>query len=208
MKTHKKVLIATSAVGVLFGTSACAGTAAFGQELSQAFNGVSATWTTYDQYGRKIDEAHGTSFRVSRDERFDSTDVNSDGTVSTVPGEVLLVSVGKSHISHVGSSACLAQDGIVKVGDAATFDFNSTKPGTPFINDLREKFQNLWHGKSKTIAIRSQNGLPIAVYAGNNVEVFPTDVPKSTWFRIDGKWLWCYRVDETWVDNDLLDGQG
>lgn len=205
MKIYKKALIATGTIAAVLVTSACAGASAFGEELSRAFNGVPATWTSYDQSGRVIDQVHGNSFRVSRDDRFDTTNINSDGTVSNVPGEVLLISVGKSHISHVGSSACLAQDGIVKVGDVATFGFNSVDPGTPFLNDLREKFQNLWKGKSKTIAIRSQDGLPIAVYAGNEVEIFATDVPKSTWFRIDGKYLWCYRVDYTVPDTDLLE---
>lgn len=201
MKTLKYLGAAIAALLVLSG---CAAASQFGEQLSQAFKGVPATWTSYDQSGRVIDRVHGVSFRVARDTRFDSTNVSSDGSVATVPGEVLLVSLGNSHISHVGSSACLAQDGIVKVGDAANFKFDSVEPGTPFINDLREKFQNLWKGKSKTIAIRSQDGLPIAIYAGDEVEVFSTDVPKSTWFRIDGKMLWCYRVDETWVDNDLL----
>ena len=111
-------IAAASAVAVL-AVSGCAGASAFGEKISRAFKGLPATWTSYDQAGRKIDEIHGVSFRVSRDTRFDTTDINSDGSVSTVPGDVLLVSVGKSHISHVGSSACLVQDGIVKVAEAA-----------------------------------------------------------------------------------------
>lgn len=201
---NRKLAVTAGAVAAAFALSSCAGASVFGAKLSQAFKGVPATWTSYDQAGRKIDEIRGNSFRVSRDERFDTTNVKSDGTTEKVPGEVLLVSVGNSHISHVGSSACLAQDGITKVGDAENFDFASVEPGTPFLNDFIEKHRNLWQGKAKTIVIRSQDGLPIAVYAGTNVEVFPTDVPKSTWFRVDGKMLWCYRVDYTVPDTELL----
>ena len=185
--------------------TSCAGLSAFGEELSRAWQGVPATFTSYDQAGNPIDEVHGTSFRVARDTRFDTTEVGSDGKTSTTPGEVLLISIGDSHISHVGSSACLVQDGLDPIGDAADYvKFSNSQPGMPWLNDLREKFQNQWHGRSKTILIRSQDGKPISVFAGNAVEVFATDVPKSTWFRVDGKMLWCYRVDYTTYDTKLL----
>lgn len=197
-----RVFVAALVVGLVL--TGCAGLSAFGEEVTRAFKGVPATWTSYDQSGRVIDEVRGSSFRISRDARFDSSSLNSDGTTSKTKGEVLLVSLGDSHISHVGSSACLVQDGIVKVGDAANFNFENREPGVPFLNDFIEVNRNLWKGKSKTIAIRSQDGLPIAIYAGETVEIFATDVPKSTWFRVDGGYLWCYRVDYTIVDNDLL----
>ena len=200
----KKLGVCLVAVILTVTLTSCAGAVAFGEKLNRAFKGVPATWVSYDQQGRVIDEIHGVSFRVSRDTRFDTPNVKSDGTTENVPGEVLLISVGKSHISHVGSSACLVQDGVVKVGDTKNFNFESVEPGIPFLNDFIEKHRNLWQGKSKTIVIRSQDGLPIAVYAGTTVEVFATDVPKSTWFRVDGKYLWCYRVDYTMVDNELL----
>lgn len=204
MHAIKKVPLLIIAALMVVVLSSCAGASAFGEQISRAFQGVPATWTSYDQSGRKIDEVHGTSFKVSRDTRFDTTNVGSDGKTTTVPGEVLLISLGSNHISHVGSSACLAQDGVVKIGDAKTFDFQNSDPGVPFINDLVEKVRNVMKGKSKVIVIRSQDGLPIAVYAGSQVEVFATDVPKSTWFRVDGQYLWCYRVDYTMVDTALL----
>ena len=47
--------------------------------------------------------------------------------------------------------------------------------------------------------------MPIAIYAGNQVEVAATDVPKSTLYRIDGKYLFVYRASITTPDSDLLD---
>ena len=64
--------------------------------------------------------------------------------------------------------------------------------------------RNLWAGKAKTIMVRSQDGTPVAVYVGNEVEILATDVPKSTWFRVDGKYLFVYRADYTVYDNELL----
>lgn len=100
----------------------------------------------------------------------------------------------------------LAQEGLTDVTEnsAATVLLENSQPGIPILNNFIEKHRNLWQGKSKTIMIRSQDGTPIAVYAGNQVEIFATDVPKSTWFRIDGKYLLVYRADYTTYDNDLL----
>ncbi len=193
-------------VGVLVAAcllSSCAAFSNWGDQINRALKGVSATMTTYDQNGQKIDEVRGKSFRISRDDRFDGTD--SDGS-SKKDSQVLLISVGKSHISHVGSSLILAQDGLINVSDQLppTVNLTNTDSGTPFLNDIHEKFRNLWKGKAKTIMIRSQNGSPIAIYAGNEVEIYKTDVPKSTAFRIDGKYLFVYRSDYTVYDNDLL----
>lgn len=189
------------AVVAAFALSSCAAFAAFGEEINRAFKGVPATMKTYNQTGQLVDEVKGTSFRVSRDERFDTTD--SAGT-SKNDSAVLMVSLGDSHISHVGSTMVLAQDGLVPVEVPATVSFANHEAGTPWINDLIEKHRNLWKGKGKTIMIRSQDGTPVEVYAGDQVEVFATDVPKSTWFRVDGKYLLVYRADYTVYDNDLL----
>ncbi|HEY6018739.1 MAG TPA: DUF5052 family protein [Candidatus Paceibacterota bacterium] len=200
-----KFAVVGSLAAASLALSACAGSSVFGENFARDWNGVSATLTTYNQTGQQMDRVHGISFRVSRDTRFNTQNIDSDGKVTVVPGEVLLFSIGKSHISHVGSSACLVQDGVTKIADAKTFlEADNKDPSNPMLNDLREKFRNLWHGKAKTVMIRSQNGDPIVVYGGNEVEIFGTDIPKSTQFRIDKKYVWCYRVDYTIYDSDLL----
>jgi len=179
-----------------------AGCGMFGDKFSQAFNGYSATMNTYTQQGAQVDNIHGTSFHVDRDTDFDSS--GSDG--SNADSEVLLISLGDSHIHHVGSSMILAQDGLVDITAQLppSFQFSNSKPGTPWLNDLRYNFNRYWVGTSKTIMIRSQDGTPIKIYGGNDVQVLATRVPKSTWFRIDGKTLFVYRCDYTVVDNNLL----
>jgi hypothetical protein len=161
--------------------------------------------TTYDQAGEAIDSVKGESFQFSLDERFKEISVGSDGKVISSPGSVLMLSVGNSHISHVGSSLLLAEDGVTAVAGADTkVDIKNTEAGIPWLNNFLEYNQNLWKGKGKTVMIRSQDGKPIAVYAANQVEIQGTAVPKSTMFRLDGKRLLAYRVDYTIYDNDLL----
>jgi hypothetical protein len=177
-------------------------------QFSQSLSGISATLSTYDQQGHQVDQIHGESFDISRDSQFDTQ--NSDGT-SNNDSEVLQISLGNSHIEHVGSSLILAQDGLIDVTAQvpSKFRFSNSDPGTPWLNNLHDSFTRYWHSSSKTIVIRSQSGAPIKVYAGNNVKPLSTDVPKSTYFRITGpdgkaRTLFVYRCDYTVVDNSLL----
>jgi hypothetical protein len=208
MKHSIKAVIASAAVASLLALSGCAGLGAFGDEFNAAWKGVPATMTTYTQQGAVVDQVRGQSFRVSRDERFDTTSSSSDGSSSSnKDSQVLLISLGNDHISHVGSTMVLAEDGLTDISAQmrdSKISFTNTEPGVPWLNDLIEKHRNLWQGKGKTIMIRSQDGTPVAIFAGNAVEVFATDVPKSTWFRVDGKRLLVYRADYTTYDNALL----
>lgn len=202
MRTRRTATTVVAAFITLVMLAGCAGLSAFGEEFSRKWKGVSATMTTYNENGQLIDQVHGTSFEVSRDTRFDTS--NSDGT-SKKDSSVLMISLGSSHISHVGSTLILAQDGLTALAGADTnVEFTNTEPGTPWLNNLLEYTRNVWEGKGKTILIRSQNGTPIAVYVGDEVEILSTDVPKSTWFRVDGRYLFVYRADYTVYDNDLL----
>lgn len=181
-------------------TSGCGVT---GDKFDQAFNGFHGTLSTYDQYGKQVDQIKGSSFHVTRDTEFDTTNDKGD---SSNDSQVLLISLANGHIEHVGSSMILAQDGLVDITAQVPpqFQFTNTKPGTPWLNDLWYNFNRYWSGTAKTIEIRSQNGTPIKVYGGSHVQVLSTNVPKSTWFRIDGKTLFVYRCDYTVVDNRLL----
>ncbi len=176
--------------------------------FDQAFNGLHATLTTYNQAGQPVDEIKGSSFRVVRDEEFDTEDSNGN---SQNDSSVLLISLGDAHIHHVGSTMILAEDGLTDITAQLPkeFHFANDRPGTPWINDIRYRFQQLWGGTAKTIMIRSQDGTPVKVYGGDEVQINKTDVPKSTWFRIKGKdgetrTLFVYRADYTVVDNSLL----
>jgi hypothetical protein len=109
-------------------------------------------------------------------------------------------------MQHVGSTLLMIEDGVINVSDQlpATVTIENNQRAIPFLNNIRQQFQNLWQGRARTVIVRSQNGSPIAIFAGNQVEYFATDVPKSTLLRIDGKYLLIYRSDYTIYDNALL----
>lgn len=200
-------------VALVSAAALAAGCALFesaGDDFEQSWKGMAATMRTYNEDGVLIDQVRGSSFRVSRDDRFDSP--NDDGTDKN-DSQVLLISLGNSHISHVGSTMILAEDGIVDVSGSipASVDLENFTPGTPWLNDLIEKHRNLWRGKAKTLMVRSQNGSPIAIFAADRVEIKDRSgdankmIPKATEFRLDRKNLIVYRADYTMYDNDLLD---
>lgn len=178
--------------------SSCAAFGRFGDQLSQAFNGQSATVRTFGTDGELIDEVRGTSIRISRDDRFDTSAEDKDSSV-------LLISIGDKHMGHVGSTLILAQDGLTEVASPGKIKITNNQSGTPWLNDLIERWRNNTSGgKAKIVLIRSQLDRPIAVYAGDQVEKVKTDTPKSTWYRIDGKNLVVYRANVTDYDTDLL----
>lgn len=183
--------------------SSCAAVSMSAEEFSRAIRGTSGTVSTYNESSRLIDRVSGTSFRFSRDQTFDSK--SRDGE-SNKDSSVLLISLGDNHISHVGSTLIFAQDGIVDIANSLPNEvrFSNTEPGSPWLNDIKFRYGNLWQGKARTIMVCSQSGTPLAVFAGDHVESFSTDVPKSTAFRIDGKYLLIYRADYTVYDTALL----
>lgn len=202
----KRLLLAVLALLAAAFLSSCAAVSTSFEDFARAWSGIPATMTTYDQAGNLIDRVSGRSFEISLDERFEEVSVGSDGDIIRSPGDVLLISVGGSHISHVGSTMIIAEDGLAPVAGAnTTISLTNTEAGTPWLNNLLEYNRNLWQGKGKTILIRSQDGQPIAVFAADQVEVAGTEVPKSTMLRLDGRRLWVYRADYTMYDNELLE---
>ena len=198
-------VFALTAIVVALALSACAATAMTFEDFRRAWQGIPATMTTYDQNGELVDKVTGNSFAIELDERFTQYVYDTSGNGTQVKGEVMLISVGQSHISHVGSTMILAEDGVAAVAGGSTkVDIKNTAAGVPWLNNLLEYNRNLWKGKGKTIMIRSQDGKPIAVYAADQVEIQGTSVPKSTMFRLDGKRLFVYRADYTVYDNELL----
>ncbi len=198
-------LIILGVVLAILGGAVVGFSALFGKQVSDLnsmLNGRAATMRTFDEQGFLIDQIKGKSFDVRRDETFDSA--GEDGS-SNADSKVLMISLGSDVITHVGSTMVLADDGVVQVSGAPTrVALENTQSGTPWLNYMHNSFGNLWQGKAKTIMVRSQSGMPIAVYAGNHVETFATDIPQSTWLRVDDQNLLIYRADLTIIPTNLL----
>lgn len=167
--------------------------------FEESFKGLEMVIQTYDEESQMIDKVIGKSVMIERDSTFDSDYESADSSV-------IQIAIGDKEMHHVGSSMIIAERGLQNVFDdyAKTVDLQNMQRGVPIINSLVNDFRNSFTGKEKVILIRSQNGTPLATYAGNNVSLYKTDVPKSTGFLIDGEYLFVYRCDYTVYDLDLI----
>jgi hypothetical protein len=167
--------------------------------FEESFKGLEMVIQTYDEKSQLIDKIEGKSIMIERDSTFDSDSESADSSV-------IQITIGDKEMHHVGSSMIIAEKEMQNVFDdyAKTVDLNNMQRGVPVINSLVNDFRSSFTGKEKVILIRSQNGTPLATYAGNKVSLYKTDVPKSTGFLIDGRYLFVYRCDYTVYDLDLI----
>lgn len=200
-KFMKVGLLAAVATITLTG---CALLESWGKDIKENWTGIPVTVRTYDESSQVIDQVHGKSMNITRDERFDLTD--SEGELSKA-SKVLKITVGGKEMTHVGSSLVAAEDGLVDQFEefSKTTNINNMSRSVPVMNKMVNGFKNNWSPESKVILIRSQNGTPLATYAGNSVRIENTDVPSSTSLLIDGKRLFVYRCDYTIYDMNMFE---
>lgn len=165
--------------------------------FEQTFKGIDMTMQTYDENSEIIDRIDGRSISIKRDKRFDSDDRSS---------QVLNITVGNHEVTHVGSSLILFEKGLHNVFEdfAKTVDVTDRDRSIPFINRMINDLRNSFTGKQKVVLIRSQNGTPLATFAGDRVSLYATEVPQSTGLLVDGKYLFIYRCDYTIYDLALF----
>ncbi|MGF3066923.1 DUF5052 family protein [Facklamia sp. P13055] len=182
----------------------CQAISEFVSGFKQDFIGLTMTVQTYDEQAQIIDSMTGKSVSIERDEEFDSQ--TAEGSTKA-DSQVLDIQIGGHTMTHVGSSLIAAEKGLndltMEVDNRV--ELYDTRSNLPFISRLQDNLGQTFFGKKKTIMVRSQNGTPLAVYSGNKVSYFKTDVPKSTGLIIDGKYLFIYRCDYTIYDNELLE---
>ncbi|MGT2716140.1 DUF5052 family protein [Streptococcus sp. zg-86] len=200
-KWLKIALVLSLSVGVLAG---CQSIQNWWKNTKAEWIGLDMTVRTYDENSQLIDQMSGKSLSIARNEEFDSVD--SEGN-SKGDSSVLKITLGKYEIDHVGSSLIAVEDGLedifLKYQKNATAD--DQQAAVPILNRMVSKFKNDFTGKAKVILIRSQNGTPLATYAGNKVSLYASDAPKTSELLIDGKRLIIYRCDYTIYDRELLE---
>lgn len=187
----------------LFTLTGCQAIEEFMSEFRQDFVGLTMKVQSYDEEAQLIDSITGKSVSIERDSEFDS--YTSEGG-SKNDSQVLNIQIGGQTMTHVGSSLIAAENGLKDLTNQVEnkVDLYDKRSNLPFISRLQDSVGQTFFGKKKTIMIRSQNGTPLAVYSGDKVSYFKTDVPKSTGLLIDGKYLFVYRCDYTIYDNNLL----
>ncbi|HFU4189878.1 TPA: DUF5052 family protein [Streptococcus suis] len=204
MKWNKKLALGAVLAASLVTLSACQSISNWWKNTKEEWIGLEMTVRTYDENSQLIDEMSGKSLSISRNEEFDSVDAEG---YSNADSSVLKVTLGNYEIDHVGSSLIAAEEGLEDLFAKyqTTVDMSNYDHAIPVVNRMVSSLKNDFTGKAKVVLIRSQNGTPLATYAGDKVSLYASDAPKTSELLIDGKRLIIYRCDYTIYDRELLE---
>ena len=200
----KKILLSLVLVFSLFSLSACQSIQNWWKNTKEEWIGLEMTVRTFDESSQLIDEMSGKSLSIERNAEFDSVDAEGN---SKADSSVLKVTIGQYEMDHVGSSLIAAEEGLEDLFAKyqKTVAVEEDGKAIPVVNRMVSQLKNDFTGKAKVILIRSQNGTPLATYAGDKVSLYTSDAPKTSELLIDGKRLIIYRCDYTIYDRQLLE---
>ena len=204
MKWNKKMAISAVLLTSLLALSACQSIQNWWKNTKEEWIGLEMTVRTFDESSQLIDEMSGKSLSIERNAEFDSVDAEGN---SKADSSVLKVTIGQYEMDHVGSSLIAAEEGLEDLFAKyqKTVTVEEEGKAIPVVNRMVSQLKNDFTGKAKVILIRSQNGTPLATYAGDKVSLYTSDAPKTSELLIDGKRLIIYRCDYTIYDRELLE---
>ena len=200
----KKIMLSLVFVFSLLSLSACQSIQNWWKNTKEEWIGLEMTVRTFDESSQLIDEMSGKSLSIERNADFDSVDAEGN---SNADSSVLKVTIGQYEMDHVGSSLIAAEEGLEDLFAKyqKTVTVEEEGKAIPVVNRMVSQLKNDFTGKAKVILIRSQNGTPLATYAGDKVSLYTSDAPKTSELLIDGKRLIIYRCDYTIYDRQLLE---
>lgn len=199
------ILMAFLVILVSVALSGCAQIQNWMNNVREGLVGSDFTIIQYDHFGEPTMRIHGDSVAVGLLENESNLDVESTGFES----EVLELTVDRNQVFTVGDTCIIAEDGLDLVTDFSSIntDIDAADGLLAFISGDRlvNNFRNSI-GKEMVVIIKSQMGVPIGIYQGDDVYVsVPDDLPKTTQLTIDGKQLYIHRANYTIVERDMLD---
>lgn len=193
LKLHKKLMAIILLSLIAVSLTACSNIDDWSLSLKSKIGQLPLIVSTYDANGQKIDQIQAKSVYIHTDREMSKTDSNGNEKSSVID-----VDYGKNRMTHVGSTL-IAYEGLTNYEDKFTKHVNiadHTK-SIPLLNSMYHDFKNDWSGDSKIVMIRSQLGLPLAVFTGNYVSIHQSHMKNATKFVIDGHRLLVYRADYT-----------
>ncbi|WP_308555496.1 DUF5052 family protein [uncultured Lactobacillus sp.] len=193
MKFRKKLSLMFGLGVLALILSSCSNFENWELSMRSKIGSLPLTVSTYDSNGQKIDQITAKSVNIHTDNKMSQKDDNGKENSSVID-----VDYGHNRMIHVGSTL-IAYEGIKNYQDTFSkhVKINDQNHAVPVLNTMYQNFKNDWKGDSKVVMIRSQLGMPVAVFAGKNVSIHKSDMKNSTQFVIDGHRLFVYRADYT-----------
>lgn len=197
------IVVAIMVIAAALSLSGCAALDSWFGNAKGELVGRNFTVTTYDHYGNPTLKLNGTKIHVGVLANSANFDTESSGFAS----EVLEVTINGNEMYQIGNTAIFAEEGLDMVTDfemdtdISVDNGGSYMPFDRLVNDYANMI-----GKSKTIIISSQLGIPIGVYQGEDVYVeVPANLPKMTLLNIDGKALYISRANYIIIDSEIIE---
>lgn len=192
MKLKKKLSLFLVLSTLLLTLSACSDIQNWELSMRSKVSALPLTVSTYDSNGQKIDQIKAKSVNIHTDKKMSQ---NNNGKENS---SVIDIDYGHQRMIHVGSTL-IAYEGLKNYEDAFNkhVKIEDQNRSIPLLNTMYQNFKNDWKGDAKVVMIRSQLGMPIAVFTGNDVSIHKSDMKNSTQFVIDGHRLFVYRADYT-----------
>ena len=206
----KKVMLLVSLVlvmSILF--SGCALFDSMVHDLKGSLIGVPYNIEFYDHYGVKSFITTGEKIDI-KGNFVEELGVDSSGNTITnyTLSSVITITIDGKEMESCGDTVIFAESGLKPDVEFSLSDISSESNGS--ISDLTSaariinKYKN-YFGKSRVVVIKSQLGVPICAYSGEDFywEV-PNDLPKMTKLMIDGRALYIHRANYQIIDIDLI----
>lgn len=212
MKNKKFKLVAiTIALATL--TALLSSCALFSSEINSLKGnliGVSYTAEFYDNYGVKSFTAAGKRIDIEGN-KVKEFGYSSDGTSTTnySLSSVLTITIDGKQMESCGDTIIFAESGLNKDVDFSLQDIESeAKDSVSSLTSVAKvinKYKNAF-GKPQVVVIKSQLGIPICAFSGEEVYwEIPDDLPKMTKLMIDGKALYIHRANFQIIDKGLIE---
>lgn len=164
----------------------------------------------YDNYGERGLTATGTKVGMTGNVIEEAVIDSSDGSIGTEYGlsSVVTINIDGKQIQSCGDTVIFVESGLEPDAEFQLKDIQSTTDGSfsdnTIISGIVNEYKN-YFGKGQVVVIKSQLGVPICAYSGDDVywEV-RNDLPKTTKLMIDGKALYIHRANFQIIDKDLI----
>lgn len=171
--------------------------------------GVSYTAEFYDNFGAKSFQVEGQRIDIEGN-TVEETGYNSDGSteVNYTLSSVLTITIDGNQMESCGDTIIFAESGLSKDVDFSLQDITSESSNSisslTSVAKVINKYKNAF-GKPQIVVIKSQLGVPICAYSGEEVYwEIPDDLPKMTKLMIDKKALYIHRANFQIIDKALV----
>lgn len=213
MKLKRKLIIISTLI-ILAVTSVCllSGCEWLKSELATlkgSLKGISYNIEVFDNYGNLTQTATGKNIDIEGNKVKEIGFDSSGNTITNYSlSSVLTITIDGYEMENCGDTIIFAEEGLKKDVDFTLTNIESDNEkglaGFTAPAKIINKYKN-YFGKSRVVVIKSQMGVPICAYSGDEVYwEIPNDLPKTTKLSIDGKLLYIHRANFNISDVELV----